>query len=231
MLGFSALAKRSIGHSPVTGGGPITPGVLEDSWHQPFSIPAQRLRPIPIANYQFASMSQQYATFLEDTQQANKWLVPFSEPTRFRRRLATHHQQFAAFVQFAPFYETVSIDRWQQPLSQPTMIRSRLATDAQQFGAFVKAAPFEETIVVTSWFVPFSEPIRFRRRLDTSAQQFEASLGLPLSGADSYRVTLRGRGLLTAVITSPHKEMLKQTTKRFIYTAEIHPWSVSDRNT
>jgi hypothetical protein len=98
----------------------------------------------------------------------DSWHQPFStDVVRRRAPMPTGAHQFASFVQFAPFAETVSADRWFVPFSEPVRFSRRLATALQQFAAFTQ---FQ--IRLDTWFVPFNEPTRFRPRLATAEQQF-----------------------------------------------------------
>jgi hypothetical protein len=103
----------------------------------------------------------------------DSWHLPFSTD-RDRRRppFSASIQQFASFVEFAPFNELVSADRWFVVLSEPTRLKRTLATSSQQFAAFVEASPFAETISADRWAQPLSEPSRSRKPMHIGAQQF-----------------------------------------------------------
>lgn len=188
MLGLRPIASGAIAHSPGAGA-PVAP-ILEDSWHQGFSLPAFR-RP------------------------------PYTASA----------QQFAAFVQFAPFEELVSADRWVPSLSEPVRSRKPMHTGAQQFASFVQFAPFYEVVTADRWFAPFSEPTRFRPRLLTAAQPFGRGIEFSLSGTSNLiSATLLGQASVRSIPTSNYKLTLADNSRRLLYVAVVSPWSVSDRN-
>lgn len=109
------------------------------------------------------------ATVYEDS-----WHQPLSERVRYRKPMHTGAQQYSAFVQFEPFYESVTSDRWYVPFGEPTRFRPRLQTSLQQFASFVQFEPFYETVTADRWSPPLSEPSRRRKPMHTGAQQFAA---------------------------------------------------------
>jgi hypothetical protein len=147
----------------------------------------------------------------------------------------TGAQQFATFVQFAPFQEVVFVDKWFRPFSEPTRtrggvgMRKPMHTGAQQFASFVQASPFNEVIFADKWFRPFSEPTRFRRRPLTANHPFARGIEFPLTGAvRSMSILLFGSSSLTGVPTANYKQILDPANRRrVIYAAEISPWTVS----
>jgi hypothetical protein len=109
------------------------------------------------------------ATIFEDS-----WHQPFN--TDFVRRRPPYsaaRQQFASYVEFAPFAEQWTEERFSYvSLSQPSQRRNPMHTGSQQFSALVEFAPFPEKVSADRWFVPFSEPVRFIRALPVSEQPF-----------------------------------------------------------
>lgn len=183
----------------------------------------------------FHAARQQFSAFIqyefEENRPADRWFVPFSEPTRYKPRLATSLQQFASFVQAEPFEETTIVSKWFVPFSEPIRFKTALRpmhTGAQQFDSFVQAAPFEETVRSDKWFVQFSEPIRLKPRLETALQWFGRGIEFPLTHVVRERsITFVGTADLSGVPTSNYKIVLSETRRRLIYTAEISPWTLS----
>jgi hypothetical protein len=221
MLGFDALGRLALGQLPVATSTPAN----EDSWHQPFSTDIVRRRsPMHTGAQQFASFVQ-FAPFGENIK-VTEWFIPFSEPVRFRPRLATTLQQFASFTQFQ-----IRLDSWFVPFNEPTRFSKRLPPSSQQFASFVQFAPFYEAVSADRWFIPFSEPTRFRRQLPTSEQWFGRGIEFPLTTVHLvFGASLLGEASLGGLPTSNYKMFLSDRKKRLIYTAEISPWTVSDRN-
>ncbi len=145
---------------------PFEESISPDRWQVPFQEPIRRLRQIRTAQHEFEMRT--------DIAPALHWFQPLSEPVRFRPMLPIRAQQFAAFVQFAPFVEDVTADRWFPPFSEPRRYRRALPTFAQQFAAYQGFAPFEEAVTSDRWQPPLSEPVRFRRRLLAPEHQFAA---------------------------------------------------------
>jgi hypothetical protein len=227
MPGFDALGKQALGQF-TTASSFAT--ILEDSWHQPFNTDiVRKLRPMHTGAQQFASYVE-FAPFPE-TVSADRWFVPFSEPTRYKQtRVALHTgaQQFASFVQFAPFAETVSADRWFVPFSEPTRFLKALPTAQQQFSALVEFAPFAESVSADRWFVPFSEPVRFKPRMTTAHQWFGRGIEFPLtSSVVNTAVNLLCIASFSGVPTSNYKQILTETKRKIFYAAEISPWTLS----
>ena len=165
----------------------------------------------------------------------DSWHVPFPDRIRKRRPMHTGSQQFASYVQIAPFSERVLADKWFTPFSEPVRTRrgvgrrKSMHTGAQQFAAYVQIAPFNERVLADKWFTPFSEPTRFRRRMPTAHQWFGRGIEFPLTGAvRSMNVLFLGSSSITGVPTSNYKQILNPSNRRrLIYAAELSPWTIS----
>lgn len=158
------------------------------------------------------------------------WHQPFIDHVRRRPPYAAARQQFAAYVEAAPFpgqFTPADVPLWPQ-LSQPSMRLRPLPIADYQFASFVEFAPFPERVTADRWFAPFSEPVRFRPKLIAANQKFEFFFELPLSNLPVFEaVSLTGVATITAIPTSNYKQILTETTKRIIYAAEISPWTVA----
>lgn len=142
LLGFDAIGRYALAQTPPPGKAIAN----EDTWHQPFATDiVRRLPPYHAARQQFAAFVKA-SPFLQVVS-ADRWFVPFSEPTRFktaRQPMHTGAQQFAAFVKALPFLQVVSADRWFVPFSEPTRFRPALKT-ANQLFAFREEVPLSLT--------------------------------------------------------------------------------------
>ena len=228
-----------------------------DRWFRPLQEPVRFARALPTAQQQFAAFVQ--AAPFGEAPGADKWMPPLQVPVRFPRALPTTAQQFAAYVQFAPFAEAVTADRWHPPLSQPVRFpRAMLAahqtfnvrttfdtfwfpplqlpvkfpaalpTARQQFAAFVQAGPFGELIGPDAWHPPLSQPVRFPRALLAAHHDFSLFVDRPVPIAEAV-LTIDFGFALTMVPTSNYEQMLSDARARYVYTAVIAPWLLSDR--
>lgn len=94
---------------------PFAESVSVDRWLQPLDQPTLAKR-----------KTQPDAVSFVAPQVITGWQQPFDRPT-LRRGLPTAQQQTFAFVQAAPFAETVSVDRWLRALSEPRWSRRPVA--------------------------------------------------------------------------------------------------------
>lgn len=140
---------------------PAAENIFEDKWHQPWSEPTRR-KTTP-ANQQALAWSgfTPAATFTED-----QWHQPWVDPVR-RRGFAVQYQQFTAFVQAAPFNETILEPEWHYAWSTPVRLKPGLPVALQQqpaWSGFTPGAIFED-----KWHQPWATPTR--RKASAANQQ------------------------------------------------------------
>lgn len=161
---------------------PFAETVSADRWLTGFSLPI-RGAALPAARDAAFFVSAPAAAV--ETITSDKWHRPWSEPVRVPLRLATASQQFAAFVEVAPFAEAISEDRWHQALSEPVRLPPRLFAGDQPTAFLVEAAPFAEATTVDRWFVELSSPQRGRPGLLPAAQSAAAVQPNPIVAGPS----------------------------------------------
>jgi hypothetical protein len=153
---------------------PFPESVSLDRWLASLSEPVRARRTIGI---DAAFVPIVIAAASTDT----RWLSPLAEPVRARLGLAAHAQLPLAFVQAAPFAETVSADRWFATLSEPA--RRRALLTSLNPAAVLVTAP-AEAVSLDKWAYGFSEPVRSRPGLLTADQQ---TLAYVLNDATAHR--------------------------------------------
>jgi len=133
MFGRAPFGDIPFGEKPA--GDTITDPAFWQQWQLPFSLPSRHrvLQAAVIAALAWSgSINDPGAMAQAETVTADRWAPSLQEPVRFKPALATSAQQFAAFVEFAPFEEAVSADRWVPPLSEPVRFSRALPTAAQE---------------------------------------------------------------------------------------------------
>ena len=117
------------------------------AWSEPV-----RVKPALHASRQeflFQSESEQFP----ESVTIDRWLLPLSEPKRFRPQLITGAQQA---LWFDPLPLTAEISGWLIPLSEPKRFKPALSASAHPFIAY------QPPPTVIEWIYPWSEPVRIK---------------------------------------------------------------------
>lgn len=169
---------------------------FESRWHQPWSEPIVKTRPLlhpsqqqflafapmppivpPVAHvpgptvvyaYTFQYQAQTKPVFVPTPTTLDRWFVALSEPPKARVTLVTAGQQTTAFVQAAPFAEAVFESKWHQAWSEPVRIRN--ASNWPQYQQAAAIAPFVPPVFSGAWYTQWQDPVRTRPAL-LAAQQ------------------------------------------------------------
>ena len=157
-VGLSARNQQVLAR---VGFAPFAETVSVDRWLEPLSEQPRRSRAVGLDAHGFVAVA--------DATTTDKWFSSFSVPAR-RTGLGVPHQLSSAYVEAAPFPESVTADRWFGLFSeQPRRPRSASLV-APGF------TPTVEAIAPDKWFASFSLPTQ-RKGLGTPHHQAAAYVG------------------------------------------------------